>query len=443
MFVDECDLTVRSGPGGNGVVAFLREKFRPWGGPAGGDGGKGGDVIFEATRNEGTLLFLARQRKIAAAAGVDGQNKKMAGISAPDVVVAVPIGTVVKDRASGQVLYDFTAHGQREVICRGGQGGFGNSHYATAIHRTPRRAEPGQPGEERRLKLELKLIADVGLAGLPNAGKSSLLARLSAARPKIADYPFTTLAPMVGVVDAGQGNSFVLADIPGLIEGAHEGKGLGIQFLKHIERTRVILHMVDLYPPDGSDPYKNFQTIRAELAEYSTALAERPALLAANKIDLAPDEKALRKLKRQVAKGAPNMPVFGISCATGAGLPALVQALHERIQQSILPAPGWSAPAREPLPTGAREPLPVPKPAPLPAARPVPPRPPQALKIVSAMPAPVDPEHPPLAPDPSPKELRDDEPRPDLRSERSKAPPGVGRRKNVAPFQRKGRRHRR
>lgn len=428
MFVDECNLLVRSGPGGNGVVAFLREKFRPWGGPAGGDGGKGGDVIFQATRNEGTLLYLARLRKVVAQPGGDGENKMMAGKSAKDVVLPIPVGTVVKDAHSGQILFDFTHDGQREVVCHGGQGGFGNSHFATAIHRTPRKAEPGQPGEERKLRLELKLIADVGLAGLPNAGKSSLLARLSAARPKIADYPFTTLAPMVGVVDAGQGNSFVLADIPGLIEGAHTGKGLGIQFLKHVERTRLILHVVDLYPPDGSDPYANFRAIRGELKAYSATLADRPAMLAANKIDLAPDDKALKKLRKQMQKGARDIPVYAISCATGVGLPELVQALYTQVQGSLLP-PGWAPPSAQ---TGA-----------LPAATPVRPRKPAALKITTAMPAPVDPDNPTLQPDPSPKELRPATPRPDLRSERRKSAPGLGQKRKLAPFVRKGRKHRR
>ncbi|HMM58908.1 MAG TPA: GTPase ObgE, partial [Candidatus Rifleibacterium sp.] len=285
-FVDEVTIQVSSGSGGNGIVAFRREKFVPMGGPAGGDGGRGGDLIFEATDDLTTLYELSFTRIYKAEDGGHGQQKNMAGANGSDLTVKVPVGTLVYDLESGQLLIDLDHKGQREIIARGGRGGWGNARFATAVRRTPRIAEKGEPGKTLRLRLELKLLADVGLVGLPNAGKSTFLRAVSNARPKVADYPFTTLTPSLGIVKPEGLPSFCMADIPGLIEGAHQGTGLGTQFLRHIERTRVLLHLVDVSQLDMEDITRNYDVIMAELREFSEELADKPVVVAANKMDL-------------------------------------------------------------------------------------------------------------------------------------------------------------
>ena len=328
MFVDEVRIYVEGGKGGNGVVAFLREKYRPKGGPAGGDGGKGGDVIFEVSREARTLLELARRRKVIAPSGEHGKGKNCSGRDAPDVVLRVPPGTVVKDAATGEVLFDLKTEGERAVVAAGGRGGRGNQHFATPTNQAPRRRELGRRGESRHLLVELKLIADAGLVGLPNAGKSTLLARLSSARPKIAPYPFTTREPMLGVVSWTDLREFVLADLPGLIEGASRGAGLGHEFLRHVERTRLLVHLVDAAPADGSDPVANVRVIRNELAAYSQELASREEILVATKMDLTGAAEGLERLKAAYGPG-----VMAISAATGAGLAELVEEIFKRLAQ--------------------------------------------------------------------------------------------------------------
>ena len=334
MFIDETDIQVRAGDGGNGAVAFLRLKFMPWGGPAGGDGGKGGDVIFEATRNVDTLLSLYRRRKIVAHGGQPGTNKNCSGKSAKDVVVRVPPGTIIKNRG-GDILCDLIEAGQRYVAARGGKGGRGNQHFATSTHQTPRHAEKGVEGEECDLHLELKLIADAGLIGLPNAGKSTLLSRISAARPKIAAYPFTTKEPQLGIVDIGDFRQVVVADLPGLIEGAHAGAGLGDEFLKHVERTSFLVHVLDADPIDGSDPVKNYKLIENELKQYSQALFERPRMVVANKTDLTGAMEHVEHMRREL-----GIEIMPISAATGAGIPEFVQKLLT-LKGQVNPDPPW------------------------------------------------------------------------------------------------------
>jgi len=336
MFVDETEIHVRGGKGGNGAVAFLREKGRPWGGPAGGDGGRGGSVIFEASVHVNTLFHLYRRRQLAAKNGQPGANKNCSGKSGKDICVPVPCGTIVRDKATGEVLCDLTEHGQRFIVAPGGKGGRGNQHFATSTHQTPLEYEKGQPGVERDLHLELKLIADVGLIGLPNAGKSTLLSRLSAAHPKIAPYPFTTREPQLGIVDLGEYRQIVMADLPGLIEGAHAGAGLGDEFLKHVERTSLLLHLVDIAPPDGKDPVDNYRMIETELRLYSETLHARPRLVVANKMDL--DGAADRLARFREALG---VDIVGISAATGLGLKELAARLKE-----------WSARHKEPQKRG-------------------------------------------------------------------------------------------
>lgn len=344
MFVDEVTIEVKAGDGGNGAVAFRKEKFVPRGGPAGGDGGKGGDVILEADSNLSTLLDFRYQRLFKAGRGGDGAAKDMFGKDAPDLVLKVPVGTIARDLQTGQDLADLTHHGERAVIARGGHGGRGNSHFASSTHQAPRFAENGEPGESREIQLELKLLADVGLVGFPNVGKSSLIAAVSAAKPKIADYPFTTLVPHLGVVavDDDPTRTFVMADIPGLIEGASEGVGLGHQFLRHLERTRLLVHLLDVSVATGRDPLEDYATINRELAAYSPALAALPQVIALNKIDSADPERVDHLLAhfRQEDK-----PVFAISAATGAGLRPLVYYLADRLAE--LPKPGEGEPGDE------------------------------------------------------------------------------------------------
>ena len=329
MFVDEVTVEVKGGDGGNGAVAFRKEKYVPFGGPSGGDGGKGGDVVLEADSNLSTLLDFRYQRKYDAKPGGHGIGKDMHGQGAADVVLKVPLGTTASDAATGRVLADLTRHGQRATVARGGQGGRGNTHFKSSTHQAPKFAENGEPGEERSLKLELKLLADVGLVGYPNVGKSTLIAAISAARPKIADYPFTTLVPNLGVVAVEQERTFVVADIPGLIEGASEGVGLGHQFLRHVERTRLLAHVVDVSGMTGRDPLDDYAVINRELAAYNPVLAQLPQTVVLNKTDVA-DPETVETLRREFE--AEGHPVFTVSAATRSGLEALVYHFAEQLE---------------------------------------------------------------------------------------------------------------
>ncbi len=327
-FLDQAKIWVKAGDGGNGCVAFRREKFIEFGGPWGGDGGRGGDVIVEAVANLNTLIDYRYAQHFKAERGEDGKGKEMTGRGGADLVLKVPVGTEILADDRVTVLADLTDAGQRITLCRGGKGGFGNTHYKSSTNRAPRRADPGEPGEERWIWLRLKLIADAGLVGLPNAGKSTFLAATSAARPKIADYPFTTLHPQLGVVRLGD-SEFVLADIPGLIEGAHEGVGLGDRFLGHVERCRVLLHLVD---GTLESPSRAYRTVREELAAYGGGLAEKPEIVALNKID-AVEPRALAARQRALAKAA-GRPVLLVSGATGKGVDAVLRALWAVIAEA-------------------------------------------------------------------------------------------------------------
>ncbi len=328
MFVDEVKIFVKGGDGGNGCVSFRREPHVPRGGPDGGDGGRGGSVWLEADSGVNTLADFRFQRKFRAANGQPGAGKNMAGRGADDLTVTVPVGTVVQDAATGELMGDLTAPGQRLLVARGGEGGQGNARFKTSVNRAPRRATPGTPGEARDLVLELKLLADVGLVGLPNAGKSTLIRQVSAARPRVADYPFTTLHPNLGVVAVGSHRSFVMADIPGLIEGAAEGAGLGIRFLKHLQRTRLLLHLVDIAPLEGQPSAEaSARVIAGELARFSPELAARPRWLVANKADLVPDGEA-EALAASLARALGyEGPVFCISALSGQGVAELTHAV--------------------------------------------------------------------------------------------------------------------
>lgn len=341
MFVDEAKIYVKGGDGGNGCVAFRREKYVPRGGPAGGDGGNGGDVIIESTENDNTLLRYRYNREFKADRGRHGEGSNCHGKSGGDMILKVPVGTIIFDEASGEQLYDFTAAGVRFRAARGGRGGRGNSHFVRPWHQAPREHDDGEAGEERRLRLELRLLADVGLVGFPNAGKSTLISRISAAKPKIADYPFTTLEPHLGVVSAdpdagpGAGRTFVVADLPGLIEGAHEGAGLGIRFLRHIERTRLIAHLVDTSDGNDRDPIRDFEIIAGELRAFSETLTTKPVFLVATKLDATADRERLERL-REFAENR-GLPFFAISSATGEGVQNLVRAMADALDR--LPRP--------------------------------------------------------------------------------------------------------
>jgi GTP-binding protein len=330
VFVDYVKIYVRGGDGGNGAVAFRREKYVPQGGPAGGDGGRGGDVIFRVDEGLRTLIDFRYQKHFKAKRGEHGRSKGQHGASADPLVVKVPPGTVVKDAETGEMIADLTRKGQEVVVARGGRGGRGNMRFASPSNPAPEIAENGEPGEERWVELELKVLADVGLVGYPSVGKSTLLASVSAARPKIADYHFTTLTPNLGVVDVGDGRSFVMADLPGLIEGAHQGVGLGHQFLRHVDRTRVLVHVVDMAALEGRDPYEDWVKINEELRQYREDLARRPQIVAANKMDL-PDARdnldAFRK------KAGPEVPVYPISAATREGVRELLFAVADLLDQ--------------------------------------------------------------------------------------------------------------
>jgi GTP-binding protein len=329
LFIDEVIISVKAGDGGNGCLAFRREKYVPRGGPSGGDGGRGGDVILVASQHYNTLLHLRFNPEHKAERGRHGEGSNRKGREGVSVEVPMPVGTVVQDAETGQVLHDFTAPGDRFVVAKGGRGGKGNARYATSTHQAPTEHQDGFPGEERRLRLELKLLADVGLVGFPNAGKSTLISRISAARPKIADYPFTTLEPHLGVVtdDSDQNRTFVVADIPGLIEGAHTGHGLGIQFLRHIERTRLLAHLVDISDSTGRDPVHDFEIVMGELASFSEDLAAKPMIVVATKLDAAQDPE--RPAALEALALARGLPFFKISSVTGEGIAALKRAMAD------------------------------------------------------------------------------------------------------------------
>ncbi len=329
MFVDEIDVFVKGGDGGAGCVSFRREKFVPRGGPDGGDGGNGGSIFLEADPAITTLLDFHYQRHYTAERGQHGKGATKHGRSGADTILRVPLGTKVSDRDSGELLGDLTVPGQRLLVARGARGGRGNARFATSTNRAPRRADLGRPGEERWMHMELKLLADVGVIGFPNAGKSTLVSRLSAARPKIGDYPFTTLAPTLGIVRVDEYRSFVIADLPGLIPGASEGKGLGHRFLRHTERTRLLVHLIDLDPSQGRDPVDDYRVIQEELRAYSDELAARPQIVAANKAEL-PGTGA-RRLAVERFCAAEGLPFHTISAVTGLGLPELVRDIAARL----------------------------------------------------------------------------------------------------------------
>ncbi len=328
-FIDRAKIFVQGGHGGNGCVAFRREKFVPKGGPSGGSGGKGGDVILVADRNVHTLLDFKYKRHYKAERGRHGEGNKRTGRSGKDLIIKVPVGTVVKDAETGELLGDLTVHGERLVVARGGRGGRGNAEFVTPTRRAPDFAEPGEPGEERWIELELKLLADVGLIGFPNAGKSTFLSRISAAKPEIANYPFTTLRPILGVTKVGD-FSFVVADIPGLIEGAHAGKGLGHEFLRHIERTKLLLHLIDLTNP-GIDPLEAFEKINRELELYSPELVRKPQIVVGTKVDAFSDRSKIEELKRVFEKR--GYPFFAVSAVTGEGMDELMHYVANKLKE--------------------------------------------------------------------------------------------------------------
>jgi len=343
MFVDEAKIRVKAGDGGNGCVAFRREKFVPRGGPSGGDGGHGGDVIMESSERHNTLVHFRFNPEYKAARGRHGQGSNCTGREGADVVVKVPVGTIVYDDLTGELVHDFSGPDERIVIARGGRGGRGNSRFATSVHQAPREHEQGFAGEERVLRLELKLLADVGLVGYPNAGKSTLISRISAARPKIADYLFTTLQPNLGVGMVGEVPEefgFVVADIPGLIEGASEGAGLGTQFLRHIERTRLLVHLVDVSNASGrSDPAKDYEIITQELKNFGGGLDSKPTIVVASKIDAVNEDK-LAKLKRYCKRK--KLDLYAISAATGEGVDELKWAMAKRLEAMRAKQPATS-----------------------------------------------------------------------------------------------------
>lgn len=342
MFIDRARIFVKAGDGGAGAVAFRREKFVPKGGPSGGDGGRGGSVALVADPDANTLLAFRFRRLFRAGRGAHGEGGGRAGRSGRDLVIPVPVGTTVVDDATGAQIADLVRPHERVVVARGGRGGRGNARFATPTHRAPREAEPGAPGEERWLRLELRLLADIGLVGLPNAGKSSLLSRISAARPRVADYPFTTTEPVLGVVMLPRGQGIVVADIPGLIEGAHRGAGLGHEFLRHVERTRALVHVVDL---SGPDPLGAVAVVERELELYAPALRARPAVIVGNKIDL-PEARARWEAFASALR-ARGREVLPLSAATGEGVPALLGEMRRLVDGPAPPAPEETAGAGE------------------------------------------------------------------------------------------------
>jgi GTPase len=334
MFIDEARIRVKAGDGGNGCMAFRREKFVPRGGPSGGDGGHGGDVIMESSERHNTLVHFRFNPEHKADRGRHGEGSNCTGSDGQDIVLKVPVGTSLYDEETGELVHDFERPDERIVIARGGRGGRGNQHFATSTHQAPREHELGRAGEEKKYRLELKLLADVGLVGYPNVGKSTLISRLSAARPKIADYPFTTLEPNLGVVSIGEypnEESYVVADIPGLIEGAHLGAGLGMQFLRHIERTRLLVHLVDVSDSSGRpDPVEDFKVILGELKSFGHGLNEKPMIVVASKADVANPEK-LKKLQTMAKRK--KLAFYAISAVTGLGVDALKYAIGDRVRE--------------------------------------------------------------------------------------------------------------
>jgi GTP-binding protein len=331
-FVDEATIDVAAGNGGSGCISFRREKFIPFGGPNGGDGGRGGHVYVEADRNINTLIDYRYARRHEARNGEQGRGSDQFGAAGPDIVLRMPVGTIIRNHETGEVMMELLEHGEKRLLAKGGDGGFGNLHYKTATNRAPRKKTPGWPGELFKLKLELRVLADVGLLGMPNAGKSTLITAISNARPKIADYPFTTLHPNLGVVRVGPEKSFVVADIPGLIEGASEGAGLGHLFLRHLQRTRVLLHVVDLAPFDeGVDPVAQAKAIVNELKIYDQALFEKPRWLVLNKLDMVPAEERVAKVVNFVKRYGWKGPVYQISALTREGCEHLVQAIYQHV----------------------------------------------------------------------------------------------------------------
>ena len=334
MFIDEARIRIKAGDGGNGCMAFRREKFVPRGGPSGGDGGRGGDIVMESSERHNTLVHFRFNPEHKAERGRHGEGSNCTGRDGEGIVLKVPVGTALYDEETGELVHDFQRPDERVVVARGGRGGRGNQHFATSTHQAPREHELGRPGEEKNYRLELKLLADVGLVGYPNVGKSTLISRLSAARPKIADYPFTTLEPNLGVVTIGEApyeESFVVADIPGLIEGAHLGAGLGVQFLRHIERTRLLVHLVDVSDAGGRpDPVEDFKVILSELKSFGHGLDEKPMIVVASKADVANPEK-LKKLQTMAKRK--KLAFYAISAVTGLGVDALKYAIGDRVRE--------------------------------------------------------------------------------------------------------------
>jgi GTP-binding protein len=335
MFIDEARIRVKAGDGGNGCMAFRREKFVPRGGPSGGDGGHGGDVVMESSERHNTLVHFRFNPEHKAERGRHGEGSNCTGRDGEHMILKVPVGTALYDEETGELIHDFAHPDERIVVARGGRGGRGNQHFATSTHQAPREHEAGRPGEERSYRLELKLLADAGLVGYPNVGKSTLISRLSAARPKIADYPFTTLEPNLGVVTVGEApheQSFVVADIPGLIEGASQGAGLGVQFLRHIERTRVLVHLVDVSDGSGREsPVDDFKVIQAELKSFGHGLDEKPMIVVASKADVANPEK-LKKLQAMAKRR--KLPFYAISAVSGQGVDALKYAMAAEVERA-------------------------------------------------------------------------------------------------------------
>jgi GTPase len=337
LFVDEVDIHVEAGHGGRGCLAFRREKFVPRGGPSGGDGGHGGSVYLVASPHINTLINFRFHPEFEAQRGEHGMGSNCTGHGGADLELAVPIGTLVYEKTAEvdppyRLVADLAEEGQRVLLAKGGRGGMGNARFATSTNRAPRKVQPGEAGEIKDLRLELKLLADVGLVGFPNAGKSTMIARISAARPKIADYPFTTLVPNLGVVRLGEDRSFVVADVPGLIEGAHRGLGLGHQFLRHLERTKVLVHLVDVSSATGRDPVSDLDIIRQELERFQPTLAAKPQIVAASKIDAVDDESRVAAVARRAAEL--KLPFLRVSAATGAGIPELLEAMWQRLAAS-------------------------------------------------------------------------------------------------------------
>lgn len=331
MFVDEAKIWVKAGNGGNGCLSFLREKYIAKGGPDGGDGGKGGDIYFQTIANLDTLMDFKGKHHWKAKNANDGEGNNKTGANGDDLVIKIPPGTLIYDTDLDLMLKDMNKIGMKVCVCQGGKGGKGNKFFASSTNQTPRKTTTGKPGHERNLRLELKLIADVGLVGMPNAGKSTLVSRCSAARPKIADYPFTTLEPVLGIVELSDFRRFVMADIPGLIEGAHDGAGLGFEFLKHIERTSILAHIIDIMPADGSDPVDNYHKIHSELEQYSKILAKKPEFIIANKIDLEAENEndTIKQLEKSLDK-----KVIPISAVTGQGIKELSELLWQKVKET-------------------------------------------------------------------------------------------------------------